>query len=113
LDICAGTGGRRPTADEVDARLHAERFDMTGRAQRHHAATFADLPDGAFVLEAGEPWLVRGDRLLRWTPDGYATPRPRPNGRAVMITPPMLVAALNAGWEPLVPLLHPSASADQ
>jgi hypothetical protein len=61
------------------------------------------------VREAGEPWLVSGGRLLRWTPDGYVAPRPRPEGRAVVITPPMLVAVLRAGWDPLVPLLHPSA----
>jgi hypothetical protein len=28
----------------------------------------------------------------------------------MLITPPSLVAVLAAGWEPLVPLLHPSAS---
>jgi hypothetical protein len=111
LDICARPDGDRPSADEVDARLHAERFHMLGRAQRHHAAAFAELPDGAFVLEAGDPWLVNGDRLLRWTADGYASPRPRPDGEAVVITPPMLVAVLRRGWDPLVPLVHPSAGA--
>jgi hypothetical protein len=109
LDICAGAGGRRPSADEVDARLHAERFDTAGRAQRHHTAAYAELPDGAFVLEAGETWLVRGDRLLRWTPDGYVSPRPRPDDEAEVVTPPMLVALLRRGWNPLVPLVHPSA----
>jgi hypothetical protein len=109
LDICTTPGGHRPSADEVDARLHAERLDMTSRAQRHHAAPFRDLADGAFVLEEGEPWLVNGDRLLPWTPDGYVSPRPRPDGEAVVITPPTLVAVLRRGWDPLVPLVHPSA----
>ena len=31
LDICARTAAHRPTADEVDARLHAERFDPATR----------------------------------------------------------------------------------
>ena len=35
--------------------------------------------------------------------------RPRPAGRAALVTPPSLVAVLRSGWEPLVPLLHPSA----
>ena len=113
LDISSGAGARRPSAGEVDARLHAERFDMAVRAQRHHGAAFAELPDGAFVLEAGEPWLVSGERLLRWTPAGYVSPRPRPEGAAVVITPPMLVAVLRRGWEPLVRLMHPTASAGQ
>jgi hypothetical protein len=92
-------------ADAIDARLHGERL------QREHVAAFDELPDGAFVLQGGEPWLVRGDRLRRWTPAGYAEHRTRPRrGQAILITPPSLVAVLAAGWEPTVPLLHPSAS---
>jgi hypothetical protein len=29
-----------------------------------------------------------------------------------VITPPSLVAVLRSGWEPLVPLLHPTAASD-
>jgi hypothetical protein len=96
-----------PGADAIDARLHAERLD--GAAQRNHAAAVDRLPDGAFVLRDGAPWLVLGDALLRWTPAGYTTRAPRGSGAARLITPPTLVAVLRAGWEPLVPLLHPSA----
>lgn len=94
-------------ADAIDERLHAERLD--GRARRLHPAAFDDLPDGAFVLENGEPLLVRGERLLAWTPAGYVRPRARPAGSAALITPPTLVAVLRSGWAPLVPLLHPTA----
>jgi hypothetical protein len=98
-------------ADAIDARLHAERLDADG-GRRLHAARIDGLPDGAFVLRDGEPWLVRGAELLRWTPAGYADRAPRPGrGRAVLVTPPSLVAVLRAGWRPLVPLLHPSADA--
>jgi hypothetical protein len=95
-------------ADAIDAQLHAERID--GRAQRRHPAALDDLPDGAFVLRDGAPWLVRGGALLRWTPGGYAERAPRPAGtRAELITPPSLVAVLRTGWEGAVPVLHPSA----
>jgi hypothetical protein len=94
-------------ADAVDARLHAERIH--GRDRRLHDAALDELPDGAFVLHAGAPHLVLGDRLLAWSPAGYTAAQPRPSGRAQLITPPSLVGVLRAGWEGAVPLLHPSA----
>ncbi len=97
-------------ADAIDAQLHGERLAPGARAQRHHEAPIDALPDGTFVLRAGAPWLVLGELLLAWTPAGYAARAPRPTGeRALAITPPSLVAVLRAGWDPLVPLLHPSA----
>ena len=72
--------------------------------------SFDELPDGAFVLEEGKPHLVLGADLLTWTPSGYASRSPRPAHRqALLITPRSLVAVLRTGWQPLVPLLHPSA----
>jgi hypothetical protein len=97
-------------ADAIDTQLHAERVDPRTRGQLRHEAPLDELPDGAFVLRESGPWLVLGAELLRWTAAGYAERAPRPaRGPAVVITPPSLVAVLRAGWEPLVPLLHPSA----
>jgi hypothetical protein len=96
-------------ADEIDERLHAERLDAAARERRLHRTRLRELPHGAFVLEAGEPWLVLGSELLRWTPSGYAERRPRPRGDAVLITPPSLVEVLRSGWRGDVPFLHPSA----
>ena len=87
-------------ADEIDRRLHAER----GRPREAD-----DLPDGAFVLRDGAPWLIRGGELLRWTPAGYADRVPRPSGRAVCVAAPTLVGVLRAGWHGAVPFLHPTA----
>jgi hypothetical protein len=100
-------------ADAIDAQLHDERVDPATRGQRHHAAPLDDLPDGAFVLHDGRPWLVLGVHLLAWTPAGYTDRIPRPaREQAEVITPPSLVAVLRSDWEPLVPLLHPTAAAD-
>jgi len=97
-------------ADAMDEQLHAERLVPGSHVRRFHHVPLDDLPDGAFVLRDGEPWLVRGASLLRWTPAGYTERRPRPTReRAQLITPPSLVAVLRAGWDPLVPLIHPSA----
>jgi hypothetical protein len=102
--------GGESGADTIDARLHEERVEPGTRAQRRHRARLDDLPDGAFVLRDGEPWLVRGPSLLRWTPGGYGERGPRESGPAVLVTPPSLVAVLRSGWDGAVPLLHPSAS---
>jgi hypothetical protein len=98
-------------ADSIDARLHAERFDPATGRQRDHRAPLDEVPDGAFLFREGEPWMVTGSGLWRWTPAGYVDRDPRPaTGSARVITPPLLVAVLRAGWQPLVPLLHPSAT---
>jgi hypothetical protein len=108
--IWAGVHGGETGADVIDLRLHGERVDPETRAHRTHTAPFASLPDGAFVLSDGDPYLVLGRQLLLWSPSGYAAPRQRPaHGTATVITPPSLVEVLRAGWrDAAVPLLHPS-----
>jgi hypothetical protein len=95
-------------ADAMDEQLHAER--VAGRERHLHEARLEELPDGAFVLQTGAPWLVLGGELLRWTPAGYTKRRPRTHGAATLITPPSLVDVLRAGWNGAVPLLHPTAA---
>jgi hypothetical protein len=98
-------------ADAIDARLHAERIVEGSRAQRHHEAGIDELPDGAFVLRGDRPFVVIEDELLRWTSAGYDERIPRPfRMRTTLITPPSLVEVLRAGWRPVVPLFHPTAS---
>jgi hypothetical protein len=92
-----------PGADAVDERLEGER-------RRGHDLPMDGLPDGAFVLHEGEPWLVRGGALLHWTPAGYDRRAPRPAGAAQVITAPSFLAVLASGWEGVVPLLHPTAT---
>jgi hypothetical protein len=99
-------------ADAIDAQLHTERVAPGNRTQLHHDAPLDGLPDGTFVLWDGAAYLVLGSRLLRWTAAGYVAHSPRPARRQVqLITPPSLVALLRGGWQPLVPFLHPSATA--
>jgi hypothetical protein len=100
------------SADEIDLRLHGERWEA--RRQRLHRRPFGELPDAAFVLDQdGDPRLVLGSRLLRWTPEGYTAAVARPGDRtlATVITPPTLLDVLASGWSGAVPLLHPTAEA--
>jgi hypothetical protein len=68
------------------------------------------LPDGTFVVEDHQAYVVFGERLLRWTPPGYvAGGSLLRRGQATVLTPPSLVEILRTGWRPSVPLIHPSA----
>jgi hypothetical protein len=88
-------------ANEIDARLHAERLVPRTRTARRHRAPWTSLPDGTFVVADDGPALVRGDRLVPWSIFGYAAPRARPRGGdATVLTPPTTVAALGAGYRP-------------
>jgi len=110
VTIWQGLHAGEAGADAIDARLHAERVAPGTRSQLHHEAPLDELPDGAFVLRESAPHLVRGRRLLAWSPAGYVGSVPRRSeGRALVITPPSLVSVLREGWTPVVPLFHPSA----
>ncbi len=99
-------------ADAIDAQLHRERVDPGTRAHLTHDALLDELPDGAFVLHGGEPRLVLGARLLRWTPSGYRDAVERTSGaRTTLITPPSSVEVLRTDRAPLVPFVHGSAFA--
>jgi hypothetical protein len=97
-------------ADDLDERLHAERLPAgRGFVRRVHERPLDELPDGAFILCGGQPWMVLGGGLREWTPAGYAVSRPRPvGGTAQLITPPALLPLLADQRPRLVPLFHPS-----
>lgn len=95
----------RPRANEMDDVLHRER--LCGRAKRLHRRKIDGLPDGAFVALDAEAYAVRGDRLLRYAPQGYVARKKRPRGIEIdVITPPAILKVLSAGYEPY---WHPSA----
>ena len=98
--------GARARVPEIDAALHRARVEARTRRQVTHRVALEDLPDGAFVRCDGQPHLVLGERLLRWTHAGYDRELPRGKGVVEVLTPAPLVAVLASGY---APLLHPSA----
>lgn len=119
LDFCnawrqahpdSGKSGK-PTAQEIDDLLHAERV-APDHSKRTFKAALNGLPDGVFVIVPAwgeEAYLVRGDELLAWSHGGYRERRRRPKGKKVwLLTPPSTVKAIQAGY---FPDLHPSALA--
>jgi hypothetical protein len=105
----AMTGGaflQMPSCPELDRRLDAERRE--GGAQRRHVRPFAQLPEGAMVSQGGQACAVKSGRLLLWSQTGYAAlSLPLPGSDAEVLTPPVTLAALEAGYRPL---WHPSAA---
>lgn len=94
-------GNGRAQAGEMDRVLHAERLEADGRSKRLHPVALDGLPDGVFVTRDGnESFAVKGKRLLRWSPGGYAGAIERPSGRAMMLTPPAIREVLARGYAP-------------
>ena len=113
--VGAATRAEAPLkASDLDRRLAAERLrrgrglDRRGDRLLWEADVDA-LPDGSVVVDADlHPHLLVGDRLLRFTFDGWAGLRRRPRRhRMAVLTPPTSVAALAHGFRPR---LHPSAA---
>ena len=98
--------GHPAGADPMDRTLHAARVGE-GRTKRTYEAPAGSLPGGTFVEVDGRPWLVLDDGLHAWTPAGYGECRPRPAGNVTVLTPAPTVAAIRAGYAPVV---HPSAA---
>ena len=96
--------GSQPTASEIDDRLHAERV----APENLFVANLAELPNGAFVKFAEEPYLVHNNGLLAWAGGGYTKRIVRPhNAEAIVLTPKSTVATIRAGY---VPEIHTSAN---
>lgn len=94
-----------PRAAEMDAVLHRERVDG-GSKRRHPLPRPAGaLPDGAFVADADAAFVIAGGEAFRWSPSGYHPGDAGPD--PVLLTPPSILAALDAGYRPA---LHPSVA---
>ncbi len=98
----------RPRAAQMDVELHAERVDARTRRKVTRTAVLGDLPDGTMICHADTLGLWCDGSLLPWSLEGYRAPVPV-SARSVgtLLTPPSIVAALRAGYRPMV---HPSAA---
>jgi hypothetical protein len=102
-------GRSRPTADEMDDRLHNERV-AADRSKRSYEATLSELPDGVFVQVPGwgnNAFLLWEGQLLAWSPGGYrAGPAGARRAKVNVLTPASTVSTIRSGY---VPDVHPSA----
>jgi len=107
----AGNAGPPPRATELDAALHRDRVARL-RGHKHAPATLATVPFGAFFVlpsSDGTPWIQLDDCAAAWSHAGYTGWARWPTSIEVdVLTPPATLAALRAGYRPI---LHPSAKA--
>ncbi len=91
-----------PPISAFDADLHKARAIPRIYGQRRHTTPLQNLPEGAFILsDTGNPQLVLRDRLVPFSQQGYGPGVTRPKrGDVTVLTPPPLIAALNAGYVP-------------
>ena len=85
-------------APEIDRELHRARIDRRGRKITYQA-DLRSLPDGSFVQIDGGNYLVWGDALRLWSPEGYLRKDRRPGSLTVtVLTPEPLVQCLRRGY---------------
>ena len=93
-------GGNFLYADAIDMELHRTRMDRRKGKITYHAP-LNSLPDGCFVQIAGSSYLVWGDALFLWSPDGYLEKRHRSDDLiASVLTPEPVVRCLRQGFRP-------------
>ncbi len=91
--------------NDIDRMMQAARV-LPNRAQRRHLAPIQTLPDGTFILQGNDAWLIWQSHLLRFEPGRYSAKIPRPaRGSVTVLTPAPTVATLAIGYRPA---LHPS-----
>jgi len=90
-----------PRAPAMDNFLHTERLNPD-RSRRLFTASATDLPDGTFILNGNEPWLIAGGTQHKWSGHGYTDHGPLPTGGVSVLTPAVTVEVIAAGYRPQI-----------
>jgi hypothetical protein len=92
--------------NEIDEIIHRERIGLE-KKKVLHTRKLSDIPDGAFILMTGNPFLFYKSQLHRWTPFGYKESISVSHTSMLnMLTPNSIVNAIIAGYEPQMKLLR-------
>jgi hypothetical protein len=84
----------------IDEVIHRQRIDGDKKKVTHQLLS-PDIPEGTFITLNGDPYIFSKQKLHRWTPFGYENTIALPEGSAVtLLTPPSIVNAFRAGYEP-------------
>jgi hypothetical protein len=100
---------KRLKAAEMDVILHAERVESRTRRKITRTVMAGDLPSGVMIAVRGTTGLWCDGSLLPWSWEGYrGRALVAPETAVTLLTPPSIVAAIGAGYRPMV---HPTAAA--
>ncbi|MFN0262529.1 hypothetical protein ACKTEK_01505 [Tepidamorphus sp. 3E244] len=91
-----------PDAGWMDERLHAER--LVPPRERRTVVPESRLPDGTVVASADRAFVISGGEAYPWLDFGWG---PQPVSPALLsdlrlVTPPLALGALDAGYRPLL-----------
>lgn len=98
-----GVGAAKTPIAEIDRQLHRERAARGGIKVTFEAQLNA-LPAGTFISFYGSAFLLWGDRLYRWSPQGYTqdVPSISKDSAVTVLTPASIVKVLARGYKPQV-----------
>jgi hypothetical protein len=86
---------------QIDAIIHTERIDAEKRKVTYRTMS-SDVPDGTFIQLNENPYLLRDQKLHRWSPSGYTETIAIPEGtKLTVLTPKSIVNAFRAGYVPI------------
>jgi hypothetical protein len=100
-----GNGVSNVRAGDIDAVLHRERLEGSGKRLHTLPMRLRELPDGVMVQARDQSFLIAQGRALMWSPAGYRESEGAIED-AMLLTPPSTLRALSAGYRPI---LHQSA----
>ncbi len=87
---------------DIDEIIHRERINKDGLKNTYEENN-KNLPDGTFIIENHQPYLVLKKQLHLWNPFGYTERKSfKLNGKSMVLTPKSIVNAFKAGYIPQI-----------
>ncbi|MCP9751225.1 hypothetical protein [Ferruginibacter sp. HRS2-29] len=89
---------------KIDEIIHQERISEDGSKKTSKIAA-GDIPDGTFILQDNNPYLVWNKKMYRWSPEGYGKAIPLPATKEITaLTPGSIIKAFREGYLPQIAL---------
>jgi hypothetical protein len=92
----------KTSIQKIDEILQQERMNKDG-SKKTYEENNDSLPNGIFITDNNQPYLIFKNQLHLWTPFGYTERKPfKRNGKSTLLTPKSIVNAFRAGYIPQI-----------